>query len=111
MREIEVRALLQAEADRLDRELAVIRSELAEFAGGQGPEGETERADEIATEHVELQNDRLRLVDLERQRAEVSAALDRVGSGTYGRCEVCDAPIPDERLDAIPWTRVCVLHA
>lgn len=111
MREIEVRALLQAEADRLDRELAVIRSELAEFAGGHGPEGETERADEIATEQVELQNDRLRLADLERQRAEVSAALDRVGAGTYGRCQACGAPIPDERLAAIPWTRVCVAHA
>lgn len=111
MREIELRALLQAEADRLDRELAAIRSELAEFAGGQGPEGEIERADEIATEQVEFQNDRLRLVDLERQRAEVAAALDRVDSGMYGRCQVCGVPIPDERLDAIPWTRACVLHA
>ena len=111
MRDIEVRTLLQAEGDRLDRELAVIRSELAEFAGGQGPAGETERADEIATEHVERQNDQLRLGDLERHRAEVTAALERVEAGTYGSCTVCGVAIPDERLHAIPWTRTCVDHA
>jgi len=37
-------------------------------------------------------------------------ALCRVETGTYGRCESCRQPIPDERLVAVPSTRFCVEH-
>ncbi len=47
--------------------------------------------------------------------ADVEQALERIGNGTYGWCERCDAPIPFERLEAIPSARLCVacpgLHA
>ena len=39
---------------------------------------------------------------------EIDAALARMGSGAYGLCESCGAPIPHERLEAIPHTRLCV---
>ncbi len=39
---------------------------------------------------------------------DIDAALARVDDGTYGMCELCDAPIPFERLEAIPQARVCV---
>lgn len=42
--------------------------------------------------------------------AEVQAALERLQAGTYGRCEVCGQPIPDERLRAVPATRYCLDH-
>lgn len=57
---------------------------------------------------------------LEREVAEVSAAhfdaavseardaLRRLDEGTYGACERCAAPIPLERLEAIPHARRCV---
>jgi DnaK suppressor protein len=57
---------------------------------------------------------------LEREIAEVSAthydtvgretrdALRRIDEGTYGRCQQCTAPIPLERLTAIPHARACV---
>ena len=57
---------------------------------------------------------------LEREIAEVSAArldaavheaqeaLRRLDDGTYGICERCAAPIPYERLEAIPHVRRCV---
>jgi len=32
----------------------------------------------------------------------VQEAFVRIDQGTYGRCETCRAPIPDERLDAVP---------
>lgn len=41
---------------------------------------------------------------------EIDRALARLDDGTYGRCEICDAAIPDERLWAVPWTRCCVAH-
>lgn len=35
-------------------------------------------------------------------------ALARLDAGTYGTCEPCGAPIPFERLEAIPHARLCV---
>ena len=40
--------------------------------------------------------------------AEVDAALQRIEDGRYGICEGCGKPIGDERLAAIPWTRLCI---
>jgi DnaK suppressor protein len=42
---------------------------------------------------------------------EIDGALARMDAGTYGRCEVCGRPIPLARLEAIPHTRFCVIHA
>ncbi len=39
---------------------------------------------------------------------EIDAALARLDSGAYGLCESCLAPIPVERLEAIPHVRLCV---
>lgn len=36
---------------------------------------------------------------------EVEQAIRRIETGTYGRCELTGEPIPQSRLDAIPWTR------
>lgn len=36
------------------------------------------------------------------------AAVRRLDDGTYGRCEVCDEPIPSERLVAVPDASRCV---
>ena len=44
----------------------------------------------------------------QQQLDDVNAALQRVEDGTYGMCEVCGKPIGVERLEAIPWTRLCI---
>ena len=36
---------------------------------------------------------------------EIDQALNRIGDGTYGVCELTGKPIEAERLKAIPWTR------
>ena len=41
----------------------------------------------------------------------VERALVKIEEGTYGRCDVCDAPIPTARLEAQPESAVCVEHA
>jgi RNA polymerase-binding protein DksA len=43
-----------------------------------------------------------------RQIEEIDAALRRMAEGTYGTCDGCTAPIPNERLRALPATRFCV---
>jgi DnaK suppressor protein len=40
--------------------------------------------------------------------AEIDAALERMANGTYGYSIVSGAPIPRERLEAIPWATVLV---
>ena len=38
----------------------------------------------------------------------IESALERIGEGTYGRCVQCDGVIPKARLNAIPYTPVCI---
>ncbi len=40
--------------------------------------------------------------------AEVERALAKLAGGTYGTCDRCGRPIPQERLEAIPWAALCV---
>ena len=39
---------------------------------------------------------------------EIEEALKRIDKGTYGICRDCGEPIAPARLNAIPWTRVCI---
>jgi DnaK suppressor protein len=39
---------------------------------------------------------------------EVEAALERMDAGTYGQCQKCGKPIAEERLEALPATRLCI---
>jgi len=39
---------------------------------------------------------------------EVEHALVRLDNGVYGLCEGCGEPIPERRLKALPWARLCV---
>jgi len=41
---------------------------------------------------------------------QVRDALRRIDDGTYGRCLVDGAPIPEKRLDAVPWAAYCIKH-
>jgi RNA polymerase-binding transcription factor DksA len=40
--------------------------------------------------------------------AEIDAALERMANGTYGYSTTSGAPIPRERLEALPWATVLV---
>src|SRR5437660_2983832 len=38
----------------------------------------------------------------------IEEALWRIEKGSYGMCRDCGEPIAPARLNAIPWTRVCI---
>ena len=38
----------------------------------------------------------------------IELALQRIDEGSYGTCEDCGKKIPEPRLEAIPYTTVCV---
>lgn len=39
---------------------------------------------------------------------EIDDALARIDAGTYGTCAVCGKPIPEERLNAVPYAVLCI---
>jgi RNA polymerase-binding protein DksA len=39
---------------------------------------------------------------------EIDEALDRIREGSFGRCEACEKAIGKERLNAIPYARLCL---
>ncbi|MGB9766153.1 MAG: TraR/DksA family transcriptional regulator [Sulfurihydrogenibium sp.] len=49
-------------------------------------------------------------IEIEILRA-IDDALERIKNGTYGVCEVCGKEIEEERLQAVPWTTLCIQHA
>ena len=38
----------------------------------------------------------------------IESALERIQDGSFGRCVQCDGVIPKARLNAIPYTPVCI---
>lgn len=46
--------------------------------------------------------------DLQRLLTEVDAALDRMGTGAFGRCEVCGGTCTDRQLRDNPMTTYCL---
>jgi DnaK suppressor protein len=54
--------------------------------------------------HIQL---KLKQTDAKILQA-IEEALTRIEKGTYGICRDCGEPIAEARLNAIPWTRVCI---
>jgi DnaK suppressor protein len=54
--------------------------------------------------HIQL---KLRQTDAKILTA-IEEALSRIEKGSYGVCRDCGEPISTARLNAIPWTRVCI---
>ena len=49
------------------------------------------------------------LAELEaKELAQVERALRRLKTGTYGKCEICSTKIPVARLNALPFSTVCI---
>lgn len=50
-----------------------------------------------------------RLAELEaRELRMIERALNKLRHGTYGTCELCQAKIPVARLDALPYSTMCI---
>lgn len=83
-------------------------------AGWEGitPDIRVDTADEneVADKFEELEENSGIADKLEKQLAEVNAALERIEKGTYGTCEACSKPIEKERLEANPAARTSIKH-
>ena len=93
------------------RQLHAIRAEL-----DQQRRFRTEQLEELAVDAAEavaaadqnrLQVTRVLTLAAESALSEIDAALQRLVEGSYGICERCAEPIPWERLEVLPMTRLC----
>ncbi len=39
---------------------------------------------------------------------DIDYALKRIDDGSYGDCELCEKPVPPRRLQAVPYTKLCI---
>ena len=59
----------------------------------------------------EQKEEQLWKVDTDRTMlSQVQNALDRIETGTFGKCLADGEPIDEKRLEAMPWTPYCLAH-
>lgn len=103
-------AQLEHERDRLTKMIAVRESELeearlTETSADRSPDPGSADAGSLKFEYEKELSVERNAEDLLRK---VEHALDVIELGRYGICESCGAPIPEARLEIIPYTTLCV---
>lgn len=100
-----IRAVLEERRDELRAALAIITEVPVDPVA---PVSFGKRVGDGTTEAV----DRLTKVgtarELDASLADVERALAKLDEGTYGVCDVCGDPIAPARLEARPWSVLCV---
>jgi DnaK suppressor protein len=99
---------------RLQDELVVLKGRHAglEAAGAQdaavaGASGYSEEAD-AGSSTSERERDLSIAGNLRDLIEKVQGAIARIDDGGYGHCEVCGEAIEPERLEALPYTTLCL---
>jgi DnaK suppressor protein len=104
------KAFLKRARDRL---LAMRQDILRDIETGlrEGREaGKDEGMDtyDLATEERDREINMI-LSDREREKLQaIEEATERIDDGSYGICESCEVDIAEGRLEAMPFTRLCV---
>ena len=63
---------------------------------------------DLGTDNFEQENTLNLLANEEQMLKEISAALERIDNGKFGKCEECRSEIAKPRLKELPYTRFCV---
>jgi DnaK suppressor protein len=104
-----LKATLVAERDRLQAEVAAMDEEDRETLSEVS--GENNYRDHMADQGsatFERELDMTLEENIRRSLTEVRNSLDRIESGSYGKCERCGAEIPPARLEAVPTANLCI---
>ena len=73
------------------------------------------RFPKFADEHIEESADEVEQYEamlpvefsLETRLRDITIALEKIAKGAYGKCEMCNKDIPEERLTFYPEARTC----
>ncbi|AXH99663.1 molecular chaperone DnaK [Sporosarcina sp. PTS2304] len=108
-------ASLKKELETMEEHLSETSNETEISKSVQEDSGELSMYDnhpaDMGTELYEREKDLALNTHAEDELQKVQHALQAIKEGTYGVCEECQQPIPYERLEAIPYTTVCIEHA
>jgi DnaK suppressor protein len=105
------RAELEQQRERLRSTIAhhdIGNSSLTEETGELMSSSSDNHLADTASETYERELDEGLEEDAQEQLRQVDAALQRLEAGQYGICSVCGKKIPVERLEAVPWTTLCI---
>jgi DnaK suppressor protein len=105
----QIRAMLEAERDRLEHELGDLERDSAQAQPDTSGENDyREHMGDQGTATVGKELD-MTLEDNVRELYQaVVTALARMDAGTYGTCVRCGAEIGLERLDVMPAAQLCI---
>lgn len=102
---VEKREAVAAALENLHKENArSLEDETGELVSGSADQ----HLADTATETVEREIGNTLEEHDERLLGAIDSALQRIEDGTYGKCVNCGAPIPEERLEAMPWATLCI---
>ncbi len=101
---------LTQERTRIETELASLDAEVAILGKDQQTEGGStgNHMADGATDIAEQDRDMALIGTLQERMREVDLALERLQQGSYGVCDACGKAIPAERLEARPFSILCV---
>ncbi len=100
--------------DRLRGDVSQLADESLRQSGGEASGNLSNTPYHLADLGTDNFEEEMTLGLLENQEQvleEIRAALTRIDSGTYGRCEECGGAIAPERLRTLPHTRHCIACA
>jgi DnaK suppressor protein len=96
-----------SERTRLNQELAQAQQELELINRKLEDKGDFGLGEGASTVYEWEMNLGLRQT-AEAKIESIEAALERLGDGHYGICEVCGQPIDPARLEILPHTTLCI---
>lgn len=71
----------------------------------------SEHSKSFSEQAIERESDEVKeqlKANIEAEINQINATLDRVESDTYAICSKCDGDIGTGRLEALPYTQVCI---
>jgi len=98
-----MKARLEAKRAELQESIAGLTEAHPEPVGPIEASDGSQEFEDVAVDFLEIQQEQSLLVNQQALLKEVEDALKRIEQGTYGKCVDCGRPIPEKRLEAIPW--------
>jgi len=105
------RSLLLQERERVVAAIEHIHHEnpgSLEDETGEDTSGVDNHIGDVATATFDREFDYTLEDNAEALQGAIDAALKRIDDGSYGRCRICSREITPERLEARPWTDLCI---
>lgn len=101
--------------EKQKKKLIAQRNEILESQAGRNEQLYKLNGSEESGDDVDIASDTIdrtllnSLGEADQRRLQmIERALERIAKGTYGLCLLCNKPIPEGRLETLPYAALCV---